>query len=276
MSFLGAFLYSLLINVLPLAEVIHHGRSPAVLLVMYWLETLLALAFGVVRIVLHRRATGKAGHYLDIHKLGDHKQNAKKVRQELGGPNAYLASYLQIGAIFTVAHGFFVLMLVFLFQIAGPVDGEDIRLAATWVLAVQGLALVLDIPAIATWPFRRLQDVTGAATQRVLVTQLGLIFGLPAMGMAGSPWGLVGVFIGLRVLLDSVLLALKGLFKRPDLPPALARFMARRGKQSEAELEAEFDALKADGREIEALVERPIDELRGRREGDGKRRPARS
>ena len=50
--------------------------------------------------------------------------------------------------------------------------------------------------------------------------------------------------------------------KRRDLPPGLARFLARRGKQSVDQLEAEFDALKERGREVEVLLERPIGEVR--------------
>jgi len=56
--------------------------------------------------------------------------------------------------------------------------------------------------------------------------------------------------------------------KRRDLPPGLARFLARRGKQSVETLEAEFDALKERGRDVEALLERPIGEVLNERRAD--------
>jgi hypothetical protein len=95
----------------------------------------------------------------------------------------------------------------------------------------------------------------------VLVTQLGLIFGMMATGMTGSPWGLVGTFVGMRALCDACIAGLQGFVKRRDLPAGLARFLARRSKQSVESLEAEFDALKRDGAEVEALLERPIGEV---------------
>ena len=52
--------------------------------------------------------------------------------------------------------------------------------------------------------------------------------------------------------------------KRRDLPPGLARFLSRTSKQSVETLEAEFDALKGDSTEVEALLELPISEVRAR------------
>ena len=96
----------------------------------------------------------------------------------------------------------------------------------------------------------------------MLVTQLGLIFGLPVVGMTGSAWGLVGTFVALRALCDAMIAGLQGFVKRRDLPPGLARFLSQQSKQSVESLEAEFDALKRDGTEVEALLERPIGDLR--------------
>jgi len=50
--------------------------------------------------------------------------------------------------------------------------------------------------------------------------------------------------------------------KRRDLPPGLARVLARKSKQSVGSLEAEFDAMKRDSAQVEALLERPVAELR--------------
>jgi hypothetical protein len=74
--------------------------------------------------------------------------------------------------------------------------------------------------------------------------------------------------MGLRAVADASIAWLQGLMKRRDLPPGLARFLARRGKQSVETLEAEFDALKERGRDVEALLERPIGEVMNERRVD--------
>ena len=61
--------------------------------------------------------------------IADHKLGAEATRRALAGENAYLKSFLGITVIFTIAHGVFVLLLVFLFRVAGPVTWADARLA---------------------------------------------------------------------------------------------------------------------------------------------------
>lgn len=262
MRFVSALLYALLMNVIPLVEVVATGRSPAVLLLLYWFETVLLLVTGAVRIVVHRRATGKAGHHAPIETASDHKAGAETTRRALADENAYLRSFLGITVIFTIAHGVFVTAIVFLFAIGGPVSWADARAALYYAIVVQGLFLLWDLPRIAHWSFAELSRNVGTVSLRVLVTQLGLIFGLPVAGATGSPWGLVGTFVALRAFGDAGIVWLQGFVKQRDLPPGLARFLARTSKQSAESLEAEFDALKANGAEVEALLELPIGEAR--------------
>ena len=151
---------------------------------------------------------------------------------------------------------------MFAFQVAGPLTWPDARIALLYALAVQVAFLLWDLPRVPGWSFAELSRNAGAAGLRVLVTQLGLIFGMVAAGITGSPWGLVGTFVVLRSLADASMAWLTGLVKQRDLPPGLARVLSRSSKQSTASLEVEFDALKAAGAEVEALLERPIDEVR--------------
>ena len=262
MGFLAAFTYALLMNAIPLADVLWRDRSPAALLLLFWFETVLLLVTGAVRIVLHRRATSKTGHYAPTTTVSRHDAGAGDVVRDLGDRDTYLRHFVGITAIFTVAHGLFVLLLVFLFDVGGPLPWADARAALAWAVGVQVAFLAYDLAHLRVWTFARLNESCGGATIRVLVTQLGLIFGIPAIGLTGSAWGMIGTFMGLRALADASIAWLQGFVKRRDLPPGLARFLARRGKQTVEELEAEFDALKARGREVEALLERPIDEVR--------------
>ncbi len=267
MGFVSALLYALLMNVVPLVEVVVTGRSPAVLLLLYWFETVLLVGTGAVRIVVHRRATDKAGHYASIEATADPDAGAAETRRSLADRNAYLRSFLGITVIFTIAHGVFVAALVFLFGIAGPVSWPDARAALYYAIAVQGLFLLWDLPRVARWSFAELARSAGSVSLRVLVTQVGLIFGLPVAGVTGSPWGLVGTLVALRALGDACIVWLQGFVKQRDLPPGLARVLARTSRQSPASLEAEFDALKARGADVEALLELPVGEVRARPRG---------
>ena len=263
MGFLPALLYALLMGAIPLADVIWQGRSPAALLLLFWFETVLLLATGAIRIVAHRRATSKTGHYAPIGTVADHRANAADTVKALGDGSTYLRGFLTTTAVFTLAHGLFVLLLVFVFEVAGPLGWRDARVALAWAAGVQLAWLVADLARIRDWTFARLSESCGTASMRVLVTQLGLILGIPMAGITGSPWGIVGTFVALRALADASIAGLYGLVRRRDLPPGLARFLSRRGRQPVDELEAEFDALKERGHDVEALLERPIGEVRG-------------
>ncbi|MEO8486440.1 MAG: DUF6498-containing protein [Betaproteobacteria bacterium] len=262
MGFVSALAYALLMNAIPLVDVIVQGRSPASLLLLFWFETVLILVTGAIRIVVHRRATAKTGHYAPTSTVSNKDAGAAEVVRDLGDENTFLRNFVALTAVFTVAHGLFVLLLVFLFHVGGPLSWDEARLALAWATGVQLLFLLVDLPRLRDWSFAQLGTACGAASIRVLVTQLGLIFGIPAIGITGSAWGMIGTFMGLRALADACIAWLGALMKRRDLPPGLAGFLARRGKESAEEIEAEFDALKERGREVEVLLERPIGEVR--------------
>lgn len=262
MGFLAALLYALLMAALPLLEVVHSGRPPGTLLLLYWFETVLLLVTGTIRIVVHRRATEKTGHYAPTTLVSKADAGADDVVRGLGDDNTYLRHFVALTSVFTVAHGLFVLLLVFLFDVGGPISLGDAGLALAWAAGIHVAWLLYDLPHIAQWSFARLGEFCGNASIRVLVTQLGLIFGIPMVGITGSAWGMVGTFVGLRALADACIAGLQGMMKRRDLPPGLKAFLAKRGKQSADEIEAEFDALKVRGREVEVLLERPIGEVR--------------
>ena len=262
MGFLAALLYALLMAALPLLEVVYSGRPPGTLLLLYWFETVLLLVTGTIRIVVHRRATEMTGHYAPTTLVSKADAGVSDVVRGLGERNTYLKHFVALTSVFTVAHGLFVLVLVFLFDVGGPISLNDAVLALAWAAGIHVAWLLYDLPHIAQWSFARLGVFCGNASIRVLVTQLGLIFGIPMVGITGSAWGMIGTFVGLRALADACIGGLQGLVKQRDLPPGLARFLASRSKQSVESLEAEFDAMKARGREVEVLLERPIGEVR--------------
>lgn len=262
MGFWPALVYSLVMNAIPLVEVVVHQRSPAVLVLLYWFETVLLLVTGALRIIVHRRATGLAGHHAPLNTVSNHQADLEETRRSLGDENTYLRGFLGITVMFTIAHGIFVLALVFLFRIAGPVTWGDARIALLYAIGVHALFLLWDLRTLPQWTFGQLSTNVGAASLRVLVTQLGLILGIPVAGMTDSPWGIVGTFIALRAVADASLAWLQGFVKRKDLPPGLARFLSKRSKRPVDALEAEFDALKDGAKAVDALLEQPFAKAR--------------
>jgi hypothetical protein len=257
-----ALLYALLMNGLPLAAVAYTGASPGVLLLLYWFETVLMIVTGASRILLHRRATAKAGHYVTAAEASRKGATAASVRQALDGKNDFLWRFLGINAIFTVAHGVIVFSLVFLLEDAGPVSWEDARQALVYAVVVQGVFLLWDLPQIRGWSFAQLAHAVDQVKVRVLVTQVGIFIGFAVGGVVGSAWGLVGTLAALRAICDTMIVRQQRLWNRRDLRPDVARAMARHTRQSVESIEAQFDAVKRDIADIEALLERPISEVK--------------
>ena len=105
MGFVSALLYALLMYGLPVAEAIYNDRSPGVILLLFWFETVLMVITAAIRIVLHRRATAKAGHYVASQVASDSKSTEASVRKALGGENDFLKAFLGLTVIFTIAPG---------------------------------------------------------------------------------------------------------------------------------------------------------------------------
>src|SRR5690348_9441181 len=99
-------LFVLLINAVPLVGVKMFGWSVGVVLMLYWVENLLTAVFTTARIALHRALTRKRGHWR-TGTLGT-KVNNKPSRSGL------LGEYAVMAFVFTLAHGIFVIAIVFL------------------------------------------------------------------------------------------------------------------------------------------------------------------
>jgi len=107
----------------------------------------------------------------------------------------------------------------------------------------------VDLPSLPTWSFARIRAYAQARLGRVLILHLTIIFGMWAVMLTESPFGLLFILIALKTLVD-----VGGALGRdeppPDKPPAWAsRIAARVGKapgQAKADFETEWQ------REIES------------------------
>jgi Family of unknown function (DUF6498) len=243
MSFALSLLYAFLMLLLPLAEAIYNQRSPGALLYLYWVESFALLILHPLRIWLHQRATSAAGHhYPSVFQEPPNKAGRKpRAHKPSASPFTFLKSFIAPIAIFTLAHGVFILLLVFLFKVAGPVNPHDIRAATIWGAGVPLGAFVIDLFVLRRWSFTQLQNTVGSLGLRLLVTQFGIIFGMAATAMTKSPWGIVAVFFVFRVLTDAMVDWSKRTKGKFGLSNWLAKKIAKKENKSVEQVRAEFE-----------------------------------
>ncbi len=259
MSLALSLLYAFLMLLVPLAEALYHGRSPGALLYLYWVESFALLILHSARIVLHQAWTNATGHYvkpLRDDRAPGAKRAAKKV-ETLASRFTFLSQFIGTIAIFTLAHGLFILLLVFVFKVSGPVSANDLRAATIWGLGVPLGLFIVDLFTLRRWPFSRLRDSIGPLALRMLVTQFGIIFGMIATAMTKSPWALFATFFAFRVLSDGLADWSKRTQRSRNLSPRFAAMIAKKEAKSIERVYEEFRNSAEIDREIDAALNAP-------------------
>jgi Family of unknown function (DUF6498) len=262
-----SLLYAFLMLLLPAAEAIYNNRSPGALLYLYWVESCALLIAHSLRIVAHQRWTNATGHRVGS-PLVDNRSTQRRKKTKIPSSASrftFLVSFIPVIAIFTVVHGVFILLLVFVFKVVGPVNPHDMYAATIWGAGVPLGMLIVDLFTIKRWPFTRLQNTVGTLGLRILVTQFGIIFGMVATAMTGSPWGVIAVFFVFRVLTDAMLDWSKRTKGKVGLSDWLARWVAKKENKSVMQVRAEFEAAVNTDHGDEDLLNAPFDEARAAR-----------
>ena len=236
-------LFALLVNAVPVYGVLVERWSVTTIVVLYWIENLQTAIATCLRIAIHRSWTRKAGHYHG-------GQLGVVVGGKSGRPiRTFLGEYATAALIFSLAHGVFVIVLPLILASNHPDDPRwqislaQLRIGVAAVGSFLGLGLLADLPTLPTWSFARLRAYAQARLGRVLILHLTIIFGMFAVMLTESPFGLLLVLVGLKTLAD-----VGGVLARAeplsDKPPAWAsRIAARVGKapdQGKADFEMEW------------------------------------
>lgn len=196
-----AILIVLLVNAVPIVGVLHYGWSATNVIVLYWFENLLVAVTTTLRIFAHRIITRKRGHWRIDEKAGI-KVNDKPFKSTL------LASYALIAFVFTLAHGVFVAAIAFMLTQNHPDDPTwQFSWPQLWrgvavISAMLGVELVVDLATMRTKSFAWIKGYADRRTGRVFVLHLAIIFGMLAMAMTNSPFGILYVLIALKTLVD--------------------------------------------------------------------------
>lgn len=231
---LGRLAQVLGLNSVPVAGIFGEGWSQATALAVYWVESLLVIGLIATRIVLHRRWTRKAGHFQPATITVERTGRAKETKVV---PSSLLAGYLAAAIPFTLVHGIFLAVILFLVlpQQSGPsaaVSFADLKLGVAGVAFFLALGIVLDLVRLRERPFRWIELVTQRAMGRIFVLHLTILGCMFAMAWFSVPTGLFLVFAGLKTLFD-----FGGAFPHRELelePPRWLRFLDRiKGKDGE-------------------------------------------
>lgn len=226
-GFLGRLAQLLGLNAVPVAGFFGQGWSPGTALAIYWVEGLLVIFFVAARIVLHRRWTRKRGHF---RAPAFHRQQARTVETAPVGSGSLLGGYLGVAIPFTLVHGLFLGLLLFLFlpREFGAEAGvvlADLGKGAVGVLAFLALGLAIDLVGLRERSFRSIEVATERAMGRIFVVHMTIIFGMAGAMFFHAPAALFGVFAGFKTLFD-----LGGAFPHRELalePPRWAKFLDR-------------------------------------------------
>ena len=192
----------LAVNAVPLYGVVRDEWSLGTLLVLYWVENLLNTVFVSGRILLHRIATRKRGHWTAQRGVTVTTQmGGKQKTWAAGEPTTLLVSFVSTNLPFTLVHGIFVVAFVYGILEVGP-SLPNLRRGVLGILAVQTIGFALDAATIRTRSFAWIRERSDAALGRMLIVHLGLIGGVFLFMWTERPPSFFVVFVSLKLLFD--------------------------------------------------------------------------
>lgn len=196
-------LFVLALNAIPFYGALYLGWSISTILALYWTENVMIIAMTSLRIVLHRRWTRKCGHW-----SGAQPQIIDGEMYVPGNANSFLRDYLSIAVVFTFAHGIFVVAIVAGMTMKHPDEAvwqfslQQFRNGVIAMASIMVVDLLADMTRLHRASFAWLKNYVDRRTARVIIMHLALIFGMVAIATTESPFGLLGVLIGLKALID--------------------------------------------------------------------------
>lgn len=205
------------VNSVPAFGVFGVGWTLGTAVAVYWLENVIGLVLVSLRLDLHRRQTRKRGHY---------NAGTMRVTERRGGETlvvekkiTYLRHFLSIAIPFTLAHGFFLAMLLF-FIVPQNYPAVSMNVAAVGEgTAVVGVLLLLgfvfDLFDLRNRSFAWAKAQADYSLGRMLVVHLTIVLGMFALAATDAPESLFAVFIAFKTLVDLGSRAPKPMAKEP-------------------------------------------------------------
>ncbi|MCW1966809.1 MAG: DUF6498-containing protein [Anaerolineae bacterium] len=245
MRFIQSLILPLLINAIPALGFLFGAFGTGNTMLIYWAENLLGGLMVAVRIWLHRRWTQKQGHYrahvntmtTTTTRRGGRVTQTRQIR------TTFLAEFMLTHLVFTLAHGVFLVFLLFVMRVLPD--------RQTWLPAIasmaffQSIALVMDVVTLKYRPFAWVKRLANGALGRMALVHLALIFGVGLAAVIGKNELFFVPFAALKLLVDVGSYFLKSDQQYAPAPSWLANGMnkLKPGHDFAAELEADRQRL---------------------------------
>jgi hypothetical protein len=184
------------LNFVPLGGVFFGGWALSTAFFLYWAENLLSgLGMGL-RLGLHERWTGTRGHRR-LH-LREATEGAKP---KYGAPGSYRREFVSTSLIFSLVHGVFVCLFVFLL-FDRKVSLEEAMGGVVAVAVLELIVLAWDLPRLRRWSFAEMKAQAQKRLGRVVVVHMALLFGMGLAALTNRQESFFYVFAGLKLLTD--------------------------------------------------------------------------
>lgn len=183
------------INAVPIGGLAVAAWPAGTALTLYWLEGLFAVLLVGLRIELHRRWSGKRGHFRALSQV---QVSVPDTRDPVP---YFLVGYLAQAVVFNAFAG------VALFVALGAVLGEmprraDVAVGLGGLLAFQLVAFAADLPALGGRPFLWLRRVAMNSLGRAGWTFLGVLVAWGVASRTALPGAFFLVFAAAKLLGD--------------------------------------------------------------------------
>jgi hypothetical protein len=220
----------LALNGVPLWGVFAAQWPLGIALAIYWFENLFLILLIALRIVLHRRATRKQGHYNAVITAVTTTTRArgKITKRSTHSRGSFLRGFLTVAIAFTLAHGVFLVVILFLAlpQLLGAAGQPEVHFLRQGLILAAAILLFdffLDLRDLRGQPFAWIRRLSELYLGRMLVVHLTIILGMFALVLFDNPLGLFLVFAVLKTMVE--LSARLPQYDPPEPPTWLVRIM---------------------------------------------------
>lgn len=183
------------LSAVPFIGVYNAGWSSATAVALYWCESVMAALLIALRVRLHRRATNKRGHYIEV-RVTTTTNGSTRTTKKTG---YFGGSFLFIALVFSAAQAVF---LAFLLHLIGKIDVVALKQGVSYSAAFLVIGFVIDLVGLRNRPFAWVRNMVNGAMGRVMVMHLFVMIGFFVAAMKKLPHQVLGVFIVLKLMND--------------------------------------------------------------------------
>ncbi len=198
MNRLGRLTQLVSLNSIPVLGALFDGWSNATALAIYWCETVMFVILVFVRIHLHRLATKKRGHYVEV-RMTSTTNGVRKSGSKIG---YFGTSFLVFAIVFSIGQVIF--LNYALGDTVNTIDRKELMHGVITVTAFLVLGFVIDLVGLGHRPFAWIRNMSTGALWRVFLVQFAIIAGVIGTGMFNLPRATLISFVILKLYTDGV------------------------------------------------------------------------